>query len=120
MSPVTRFVSSLLHSRTQVHIFHFQTQSYAAHKAFQGYYEDITDLIDTYVETYQGRYGIIAGYEPVAQLYGDDAALKYFTGLLAFVDNIRKDLPQHGELNNTVDEIAGLISSTIYKLKFLK
>lgn len=120
MSPVTRFVSALLHSRTQAHVFHFQTKSYAAHKAFQEYYEAIPDLIDTYVESYQGRYGIIAGYEPIAQLYGEESAVKYFTGLLTFVDAARADLPNNGELNNIVDEIAGLISTTMYKLKFLK
>lgn len=120
MSLVTRFVSALLHSRTQVHIFHLQTQSYAAHKAYQRYYEDIVDLLDQYVESYQGRYGIIASYEPIAQLYTEDAALKYFTGLLTFVDTAKSDLPAHGELKNIVDEITALITSTIYKLKFLK
>jgi hypothetical protein len=120
MSPVTRFVSALLHSRTQVHIFHLQTQSYAAHKAYQRYYEDVVDVIDKYVESYQGRYGIMASYEPITQLYTEDAAVKYFTGLLTFVDTIKSDLPTHGELKNIVDEITTLITSTLYKIKFLK
>ena len=46
--------------------------------------------------------------------------VKYFMGLQKFVDGIRTQLPQDGELNNTVDEISGLISTTIYKLRFLK
>ena len=41
-------------------------------------------------------------------------------GLQKFVDSIRQTLPQDGELNNTVDEISGLVSATIYKLRFLK
>jgi hypothetical protein len=117
---VAKFISTLLHSREQAHIFHLQTQSYAAHKALQGYYEDIVDLIDTYVEAYQGRYGILTGYTPATQIYEESATLKYFTGLSAFVDKIREELPQNGELNNTVDEISGLISSTVYKLRFLQ
>lgn len=117
---VAKFISTLLGSREQAHIFHLQTQSYAAHKALQGYYEDIVDLIDTYVEACQGRYGIITGYTPATQIYEEDATLKYFTGLLTFVDQIRGELPQNGELNNTVDEISGLIASTVYKLKFLQ
>lgn len=107
-------------SRDQAHIFHLQTQSYAAHKALQGYYEDIVDLVDTYVEAYQGRYGILKGYQLANQIYEDDSAVKYFMGLQSFVDRLRVELPQDGELNNTVDEISGLIASTIYKLKFLK
>ena len=38
-------VSTLLHSQTQVHIFHLQTKSYSEHKALQGYYEGIDDLV---------------------------------------------------------------------------
>lgn len=120
MESVAKFISILFSSREQAHIFHLQTSSYAAHKALQGYYEDIVDLVDTYVEAYQGRYGILEGYKPAAKFFEDDTAVKYFEGLLVFVDKIRVDLPQDGELNNTVDEISGLLSSTIYKLKFLQ
>lgn len=120
MNSVARFVSLLLSSREQVHIFHLQTPSFAAHKALQGYYEDIVDLVDTYVESYQGRYGILKGYLPTTTILEDDSAVSYLMGLQKFVDDIRGQLPQDGELNNTVDEISGLISSTIYKLKFLK
>mgnify|MGYP003652042022 CR=1 FL=1 len=120
MKPVAKFISTLMHSRNQAHIFHLQTTSYAAHKALQGYYDDIVELIDGYVEMYQGRYGILTGYSPVAQIYDESSVLKYFDGLQIFVDQLRDELPKDGELNNTVDEISGLISSTIYKLKFLQ
>ena len=120
MPPVVKFISILLSSREQAHIFHLQSPSYAQHKALQGYYEDIVDLIDTYVESYQGRYGILKGYKPSNTILEDDSTVSYFMGLQKFVDETRSQLPQDGELNNTIDEIAGLISSTVYKLKFLK
>lgn len=120
MNHVAKFISLLLSSREQAHIFHLQTPSFAAHKALQGYYEDIVDLIDTYVESYQGRYGILKGYMPTNTILEDDSVVSYFMGLQKFVDEIRGQLPQDGELNNTIDEITALISSTIYKLKFLK
>ena len=119
METVTKFLSTLFNSRNQAHIFHLQTSSYAAHKALNKYYDDIVDLIDTYAETAQGRYGIIRGYQMSSTTFEDDSAVKYFVGLLKFVDGIITQLPQDGELNNTVDEISGLISATIYKLKFL-
>ena len=40
-----QFVSTLLASRTQAHIFHLQTPSFAAHKALNEYYENIVDII---------------------------------------------------------------------------
>ena len=36
-----------------------------------------------------------------------------------YVEDERKRLPQDSELQNIIDEIAQLIDSTIYKLKFL-
>ena len=122
MNPVSvaKFISLLFSSREQAHIFHLQSQSYAQHKALQGYYEDIVDLIDSYVEQYQGKYGILKGYVPTTQVFEDDSTVRYFAGLLTFVENTRRELPQDSNLNNTVDEIVSLIVSTHYKLKFLK
>jgi len=120
MEPLGKFLGTLMSSRTQAHIFHLQTQSYAAHKALNEYYDGIVDLIDSYAEMAQGRYGIIKGYQMSTQMLEDDSTIKYFMGLQKFVDTVRTSLPQDGELNNTVDEISGLISETIYKLKFLK
>lgn len=120
MEPIAKFLGTLLSSRNQAHVFHLQTPSFAAHKALNEYYDEIVDLIDSYAEMAQGRYGIVRGYVMSSQIFEDDSVLKYFMGLQKFVDEIRTQLPQDGELNNTVDEISGLISSTIYKLKFLK
>jgi high-affinity Fe2+/Pb2+ permease len=58
-------VSILLHSQTQVHIFHLQTKSYAEHKALQGYYEGIDALVDGLIESYQGKYDVITQYNSV-------------------------------------------------------
>ena len=60
-----KLISTLLESRTQAHIFHWQTTgpgSYATHIALQGYYDVLPDMIDTLVESYQGKHGIITGY----------------------------------------------------------
>jgi hypothetical protein len=120
MKLLGKFIGTLMASVTQAHVFHLQTQSYSAHKALQKYYEDIVELIDAYAEAAQGRYGIIKGYQTSMPLLEDNSTINYFMGLQKFIDTIRPQLPQDGELNNTVDEMAALISSTIYKLKFLK
>ena len=54
--------SHLLFSQTQAHVFHLQTGSYAEHKALQGYYEGIDDLVDSLVESYQGENENITNY----------------------------------------------------------
>ena len=66
--------SYILHSRTQTHIFHFKTKSYAEHKALQGYYEGIIPLLDSYIEGFQGKYGILSGYKSMN--YSEDISTK--------------------------------------------
>jgi hypothetical protein len=51
---------TLLHINTQIKLFHWQTESYAKHQAFGSYYETMDKLVDTFIETYQGKYGRIA------------------------------------------------------------
>jgi hypothetical protein len=45
---------------------------------------------------------------------------KYLKSLCDFVEEIRKELPKDTPLQNIIDEIAQLIDSTLYKLRFLK
>ena len=96
---------------------HFKTRSYAHHKALRQYYDGIVDLLDGLVESYQGLYGIVEDYPNVYHSPKDP--VKYFESLQRFVADARQDLPQNSELQNQIDEIADLLNSTVYKLKFL-
>ena len=119
---VGQFVSTLMASRTQAHIFHLQTPSYAAHKALNKYYDKIVDLIDGLVESYQGKYGIITGYGNIAlqEYQSCEAIIMFFETLCMYVEKSRGMVAQDSYLQNQIDEIVALIKSTIYKLRFLK
>jgi hypothetical protein len=45
--------------QSQLQLLHWQTTSFARHEAFGKTYEALGDLIDTFVEVYQGQYGRI-------------------------------------------------------------
>lgn len=110
-------VMGLLHSATVTHLMHFQTRSYAAHVALGEYYDGIVEITDRFVEAYQGRYGILAGYpEPMP---AGTEPLPYLQTLRQFVDEARKGTAQDSHLQNIVDEAVALIDATIYKLTFL-
>lgn len=119
MDQLATFIGTLMQSRNQAHIYHLQTDSFAQHKALQGYYEDIVDLIDGLVESYQGRNGILRGYKMAGTIKEDNNPQIYFEGLAKFVETIRTQIPQDSYLQNQVDEVVALIESTKYKLKFL-
>jgi hypothetical protein len=117
----SEMVCRLLHSQTQVHIFHLQTKSYSEHKALQGYYEGIDALVDGVIESYQGKYGIITNYKTydMEQYSNGKKTIAYFAELLKVIDE-KRDCCEDSYIQNQIDTIQELINSTVYKLKFLK
>ena len=113
-------VCQLLHSQTQVHIFHLGTKSYAEHKALQGYYEGVDALTDGLVESYQGKYGLLTNYKSYKnQSYKNkNQVLKYFTGLLSMIEE-KRDCCDDSYIQNQIYTVQELIYSTMYKLKIL-
>ena len=118
--PVMQFVQCLLHSVTNAHILHFQSLSYSQHMALGAYYDEVSDLVDGFVEAFQGKYGLLTNYKADYQL-PDSNPVVYLTYLKDEVATLRRmpDFPQDSELQNEVDTIANLINSTLYKLRFL-
>ena len=119
MNEFVQFISTLMASRQQAHVFHWQTNSYAAHKALNEYYDEIVGLFDGLVESFQGRYGIARGYTSPVSFKEDDQVVNYFEALSKYVETIRTKIPQDSYIQNQVDEVVDLIESTKYKLKFL-
>ena len=113
-------VCQLLHSQTQVHIFHLGTKSYAEHKALQGYYEGIDALVDGIIESFQGKYGLLTNYKSYKnQSYKNkNQVMKYLTGLLNTIEE-KRDCCEDSYIQNQIDTVQELIYSTMYKLRFL-
>jgi len=114
-------ISLLLHSRTQTHTLHLQTESYPEHKALNEYYDGIVDIIDGLVESYQGKYGILKGYKSydLTEYKSTEATTKYLKELCGKVEKLR-DCCKDSYIQNQIDNVCELINSTVYKLRFLK
>ena len=119
VDPVAQFTMCILHSVTSAHLLHLGTRSYSEHKALEDYYTEAGELIDSFVEAYQGRYGVVTGFPADYSL--PELPLAYITYLKIETETLRRkaNFPQDSELQNIVDEIARLIDSTLYKLRFL-
>jgi hypothetical protein len=113
-------ICHLLHSQTQVHVFHLGTKSYAEHKALQGYYEGVDALTDGLVESYQGKYGLMKNYKSfkMTSYKNKKQVLSYFTQLLNMIEENRESVDD-SYIQNQIDTVQELIYSTMYKLKFL-
>jgi hypothetical protein len=114
-------ISVLFHSTTQVHVFHLQTESYAEHKALQRYYENIDGLIDSLVESYQGKNGIITRYTTIKvdDYINNDEVKSYLEKVNSVIEKNRTSISE-SYIQNQLDGVQELIFSTLYKLKFLK
>lgn len=112
------FLSTLLHSGTNAHFFHWATNSYSQHKALGQFYEEVIDLVDDLAEAYFGVYGQIKEFPNTYHTPVEPVA--YLESLQKFIKEARPDLPKETELIQLVDNIADLVDTTVYKLKFLK
>jgi len=117
----TQLVSKILHSRTQVHIFHLQTKSFAEHKALNDYYDEVLELFDSLVESYQGKHGILSNYkcDGFENYKSGDQVISYLKELDGDIESLRKSIKE-SFLQNQIDTVQELINSTLYKLRFLK
>lgn len=122
-SAIAEFVGTLLHSATITHFMHLKVQgegSYATHVALGTYYDEIVDLVDGLAEAIQGCYEeLIESYPNMfANVTGEP--LEYMRMLKEYVAQNRQNMPELSNIQNEIDNIATLIDSTIYKLRFLR
>ena len=116
---VKSLVQKMFESRQVAHIHHLQSKSYSQHKALNGFYDGILELADTFVETYQCKYGVLNGYGEIGisdvdiEDYLQDCAKIFMLGR----DNINE---KDTHLKNIMDEVVALTYRTIYKIKYLK
>lgn len=121
---IVDMISTLLHSRSQTHVFHWQTKSqssFAEHKALQKYYEGLDGLVDGIVESYQGKNDLLTGYKTIKMVdyKSTEQLITYFKGLDDNIEKNRKSVKE-SFIQNQIDTVQELIYSTLYKLRFLK
>ena len=113
------FIAQSFAVRTAAHLLHLQSTSYAQHVALNEFYDGLVPLIDAYAETYQGENGIIKDYPSKAPPV--DHALTLLTDYLDLVREEQEEDEDRSEaLANILAEIEQLVSTSIYKIRFLK
>ena len=114
-----KFANALLHSVIQTHVYHLQTKWYSKHKALEEFYTKIEKLLDNYIETFQGKYGLLKNYNGIDIDNNSENCIIYLQGLQR-INNETKIGIKDSDLDNIKDEINELINRTIYKLNNLK
>jgi DNA-binding ferritin-like protein len=114
-------VNFLLGLQIQMKINHWQTKGFARHNAFGGFYDSLSTLIDTFVESAMGKYGRFTLDEETKTIQLSNLSELDMKGL---VSTVRESLVQMSEqlepsdtdLLNIRDEILGELNKLSYLL----
>ena len=118
---MTEIILRLLKIREQVQILHWQTKSYARHKAYDLYYEELSDLIDAFTESYQGKYGRIELPAGSSLALEDIKELDLNAFLEGIIEMLKVEISANlddsdTDLLNIRDEMIGLTNKLVYLL----
>lgn len=106
--------------RDQIKLYHWQTTSYARHKATDDVIKELDENIDSFVEIYTGKYGRsrvgTATNTVTVKNLGDAAAVRFVKECIAYLAGpLTKSLgPRDTDLTNIRDEMIGNLNQLLY------
>lgn len=114
---IQEYATKLFEVHVNTHIAHLQTDKYSDHMALDDFYKGIVDLRDRFIETYQGKYSVLKNYSS----FKIENSLDYLSYLKEFLIDTEetRDMLADGYLQQILDDVIELTSSTIYKIKTL-
>lgn len=113
-------VNFFFHMREQIKLYHWQTHSFAQHKATDELIDSLDKVIDEYVEVYMGKYGrpkLGARNNTVRlQNMNEKAMVKFIKDCAEHLQGplIKKLKPSDSDLVNLRDEILGDLHKVMY------
>lgn len=112
-------IAKLVQIQTQFRFMHWQTNSYAKHKAYGKIYENLTDLIDNFVESCMGKHGrpeYMGGLTLEFEDLNEMSLQEFVDDTVAFLINFDQifDEVMDSDLLNVRDEMLQLINKGKY------
>jgi hypothetical protein len=113
-------VNFFFHMREQIKLYHWQTHSYARHKATDDVLSALDETIDTYVETYMGKYGrprMSTRNNTVRVMnMSEKSAVRFIKECIAYIQGplVKRLKPTDTDLMNLRDEMLGELNKILY------
>jgi hypothetical protein len=109
---LSTLIPHLLQYQLLLKLYHWQTHSYARHKASDELYDKLTDFMDQLVEygTYQTRLRVVAQCIKIHNMT-DDNAVSFLEDLSNVIENIQTN--DQG-IRARRDDLIGYLHQTIY------
>ena len=112
-------IGKFLALQNQIRVLHWQTESYAEHKALGKAYESLDELVDSFVETYFGAHGRHSGASKLEVVdYGEATPVAVMEDGIKFLkEEIEEYLDDSDtDLMNIRDDMLGTLNHTKYLL----
>lgn len=106
--------------REQIKIYHWQTHSFARHKATDDVIKALDETIDTFVETYMGKYGrpkLTSSTNTVRlQNMTEKTAIRFIGSCITYLEGplVKRLKPTDTDLVNLRDEMLGELNRLQY------
>lgn len=116
--PIAEFIARFLETYSQLYLFHWQTYGYAQHLAFESANEDLSGLMDGFVESWQGKYGRASVIRALDVMnYEADYAERFVAYYCDFVADCKNLLGESDDdLANIIDEMIARMNKLRYLL----
>lgn len=122
MSGVNHVAKKALEHASQIKLMHWQTNSYAEHKALDKMFGNLVDLTDTLLESIMGKFGR-PQFEGNCDMsicnYSEELPISYMKDMRNCYENDCKghfSKETDAEIINIIDEILAVIDKTQYLL----
>jgi hypothetical protein len=113
-------VNFFLNMREQIKLYHWQTHSFAQHKATDELIDSLDKVIDEYVEVYMGRYGRpkMGARNNTIRLQNmtEKTMIRFIGECVAYLEGplVKKLKPTDTALVNLRDEMIGDLNRVMY------
>lgn len=110
--------SKLIEIQVQLKFFHWQTKSYARHQAYGMAYDGLSDLIDSFVEVFMGKYGRVPAMPMKVFNRNEKDVMTFIDETVAFLIALSNalDPDKDSDLLNIRDEMLALFNKLRYLL----
>ena len=120
---VSQFMGKLLSGVNKAKLTHLAVNgkpgSGFLHLAMGEFYDEFGELVDTFIESYQGKYGVLN--DIVVPESSSDLNYAFMEGLANMLESESSgSLFKESWLKNMIDEMSQQVYHTLYKLKNMK
>jgi hypothetical protein len=111
----TKMLKVFLGITCMLKTYHWKTDKYSRHVGSEKVLDELSELVDNFVETYQGRYGKIAldGFSIIVTQHSDKSIVTYLDSLGKYLRSF-DDLLVDTDLLNIRDEMLGVVNRGLY------